>query len=101
MSDAAAEFEARAQRALRALVDGLDAAGLDVELVDGVVTIETEDGGQYVVNRHGPNRQLWLSSPVSGAWHFDWRDGGWRSTRGGQALDALLGGELGVEVTLG
>jgi frataxin len=99
MSDA--DFEARAARALRALVDASDAAGLDVEQVEGVVTIETDDGGQYVVNRHGPNRQIWLSSPVSGAWHFDWRDGRWASTRGDQQLDSLLGRELGIEIALG
>jgi len=33
---------------------------------------------------------------VSGAWHFAWSEGDqtWVSTRGGERLDRLLGGEL-------
>jgi frataxin len=38
--------------------------------------------GSYLVNKHRPNREIWLSSPKSGAWHFS-RDpeAGWISTR--------------------
>jgi frataxin len=48
-----------------------------------------------VINKHGPNREIWLSSPKSGAWHFTRADGGaWRSTRGVEELAALLAAEL-------
>ena len=70
----------------------------DVDLRGGILTIELEDGRQYVVNKHAPTRQVWLSSPVSGAAHFehDAATGTWRSTRGGAVLTDVLAAELNV-----
>lgn len=69
---------------------------LDVDMQGGILTIELSDRRQYVLNKHTPNRELWLSSPVSGAWHFAWDEGlAWRSTRDpAVALKPLLAGEL-------
>jgi frataxin len=68
----------------------------EVELRGGILTVELEDGRQYVINKHAPSRQIWLSSPVSGAAHFahDLASGAWRSTRGGAGLTDLLATEL-------
>jgi frataxin len=92
------QFAAAADRTLRALFQALD-EGLpdaDVDLREGILTVELEDGRQYVINKHAPNRQIWLSSPVSGAAHFDLdaASGAWRSTRGGADLKQLLAAEL-------
>jgi frataxin len=83
---------ARVQKAVEAAPGG----SLDAEIVSGILTIETESGDKFLLNKHGPNHQIWLSSPVSGAWHFAWSedDQGWVSTRGGERFDALLGREL-------
>ncbi len=92
------EFDALARTTLTGLADRLEAAlaDADVELREGVLTVELADGRQYVINRHAPNRQIWLSSPVSGAHHFYAAPGGWVSTRGGVTLEALLAAELGL-----
>jgi frataxin len=94
----ASQFELRADATLARLEQALEAAGdgLDVELVGGILTLELEAGGIYQINKHSPNREIWLSSPVSGAWHFGWNeaDGVWRSTRGAERLEDLLGREL-------
>ena len=91
------EFETLAEQTLRAYMARIeDALDVDVDLRGGILTIELDDGRQYVLNKHAPNRQLWLSSPLSGASHYD-RDaatGGWRSTRGGPPLADLLAAEL-------
>lgn len=92
-------FRANAAKTLEKFRDAIEeAAGdrLEVDLAEGVLTIESETGAVWVINQHGPSRQLWLSSPVSGASHFgyDASDGGWRSTRGGAGLSVLLAGEL-------
>ena len=95
-------FDRLAGRTLETLFDALE-AGLDSAEVDyegGILTVELEDGGQYVINRHAPNRQIWVSSPKSGAWHFERKDEAWVSTRGSDRLDALLGGELGLSLAL-
>ena len=38
----------------------------DVSLASGVLTVVIPGHGTYVVNKQAPNRQIWLSSPVSG-----------------------------------
>ena len=93
-----AEFERRAAEVLDSLFEQIeDQLGdwLDVEMTGGILQIELPDGGAYVINKHGPNREIWLSSPKSGAWHFAAGDhGAWQSTRGTEELTALLAGEL-------
>ena len=92
-----AEFERRAAQALDSLFEQIeDQLGdwLDVELSGGILQIELPDGGAYVVNKHAPNREIWVSSPRSGAWHFADQGAGWRSTRGTEELTALLASEL-------
>lgn len=90
-------FERVAGEALARYAERLEPAdGLDVELQGGVLTIETDAGKTFVLNKHAPLRQLWLSSPVSGASHyaFDAASGAWVATRGGAALAEVLARDL-------
>ncbi|RPB17959.1 Frataxin-like protein [Terfezia boudieri ATCC MYA-4762] len=48
----------------------------DVEFSAGVLTVVVEGKGTWVVNKQPPNRQMWLSSPISGPRRFDWRGKG-------------------------
>src|ERR1700761_1803676 len=89
-------FETLADSLLESLEEEID----DAELQGGVLTIDGEDG-TWVVNKHAPTRQVWLSSPRSGARHyaFDEASGLWKDTRGGADLLTTLSGELGVALT--
>lgn len=95
-------FERLANETLKYLLGRIEEAlgdHLDIDLEGGILTIRLEAGGIYVINRQGPTRQIWLASPASGAWHFDFREGPgraarWIATRGGETLAALLGREL-------
>ncbi|MBS0222010.1 MAG: iron donor protein CyaY [Proteobacteria bacterium] len=89
-------FERLADSLLDALEDGI-ADHVDMERQGGVLTVEGEDG-TWIVNKHAPTRQVWLSSPRSGARHyaFDAGSGLWQDTRGGGDLLATLSAELGV-----
>ena len=64
-----------------------------------------------MLNKQPPNKQIWLSSPVSGPKRYDWvmREGGngeeeaggkgeWVYLRDGSTLGELLEGEVGVRV---
>ena len=107
-------FATLADATLRHLIEAIDEAGaesLDTDLRDGILTVDLDSGGHYVVNKHAPNREIWVSSPVSGAWHFafDENQRQWLDTRGrGQAqpmtLHRLLTSELsaaaGTPITL-
>ena len=107
----ASQFEARADAALARLQQAVESAAgdaVDAELMGGILTLELEAGGVYQINKHLASRQIWLSSPMSGAWHFAWNEsegGAWRATRGGEKLEDLLGRELteslGEAVALG
>ncbi|KAF2093243.1 Frataxin [Rhizodiscina lignyota] len=88
--------------------------GIDVEYSAGVMTIELADKGSYVINKQPPNKQIWLSSPISGPKRFDWvvvgesmnqkegsGSGEWVYLRDGSRLSDLLRKEVGVEFGLG
>jgi len=94
------QFAAAADRTLQALLDAVEGAlpDADGDLRDGILTLEVEGVGTFIVNRHVPNREIWLSSPRSGAWHFGWDGaaGAWVSTRGAERLEAVVSADLGV-----
>jgi frataxin len=100
-------FDTRAEAELSDLADRLEAASpvLEVDFDTGNLTIELPDGGQYLLNKHYIHRQIWLSSPRSGAHHFELTGALWRSTRGEHTLRALLASELsqalGAKIDLG
>jgi frataxin len=92
-------FQAAAESTLSRLYTVIDETlgdDVDAELRDGVLTLELDDGSEYVINKHAPSRQIWLSSPVSGAAHFDYdaASRSWRSSRGGPPLSERLAAEL-------
>jgi frataxin len=94
------EFERLATAALARLAEALErglADTADVDYQGGILTVTLDQGGQYVINKHAPNRQIWLSSPRSGASHYAFDDarGAWTGTRSGRALGAVLAEELG------
>lgn len=94
MSDDA-RFLAAADATLAAIGAALDRAlersdaDVDWSLVDGILEIACEDGGKVIVNRHGPNRELWVAAR-RGGFHFRAEDGRWRDTRGGEDLETTL-----------
>lgn len=75
-------------------IEAVEPDDADADLQDGVLTIEFDDGRVFIVNRHVPLRQIWLSSPVSGAGHFDYQEGTWIASRDGRDLAKTLGAEL-------
>jgi len=99
------EFIAAADRTLAAIGEALDAAlaasdaDVDWSMNDGILEIECEDGGKLIVNRHVPNREIWVAAR-SGGFHFRPRDGVWRDTRSGEELGAALAAVLRAQAGL-
>jgi frataxin len=71
--------------------------------------------GTYVLNKQPPNKQIWLSSPISGPKRYDWVVQGdqqhekegtegvgwgglWIYLRDGSSLSGLVRKEVGVDV---
>jgi CyaY protein len=103
------DFIAAADRTLAAIGAALDAAldssdvDLDWNLIDGILEIESGNANKLIVNRHVPNREIWVAAR-SGGFHFQARDGLWRDSRSGDdlatALVALLRAQAGLAVAL-
>jgi CyaY protein len=98
-------FIALTDRVFDTIGAALDAAESDLDWSenDGVLTIECADGSRVIVNRHMPNRELWVAAK-SGGFHFRAEGGAWRDTRSGEelgtALEQLLQAQGGVVVHL-
>lgn len=96
MTDSA--FESLADSLLAALEEAI-ADHADAELQGGILTVEGDDG-TWIVNKHAPTRQVWLSSPRSGARHYAFaaEAGKWLDTRGGGDLLEVLSAEFGFPI---
>ncbi|KAF9042097.1 hypothetical protein BJ165DRAFT_1529553 [Panaeolus papilionaceus] len=80
---------------LEALIDEQGEPGYEVEYHSGVLTLNLGPRGTYVINKQPPNKQIWLSSPVSGPKRYDLTPNGeWTYLRNGITLDTLLNTEL-------
>jgi CyaY protein len=106
-------FITSADATLAAIGAALDAAlagddnetdnGTDWSLIDGILEIECADGSKLIVNRHVPNREIWVAAR-SGGFHFRADGSAWRDTRSGGELTAqltrLLRDQAGLTVDL-
>ena len=103
--DTESDFIRIADRALAAIGAALDRAldtsdaDVDWSLNDGILEIECAEGGKLIVNRHLPNREIWVAAR-SGGFHFRGVDGHWRDTRSGEELGAALTRLLAAEADL-
>ncbi len=64
---------------------------LDADILDEILTITLPNNKQYVINKHGYVQQIWLSSPETGAYHFDYdkNQQRWLNGRGNELRDLL------------
>ena len=78
----------------------------------GVLSVTFPPNGTYIINKQPPNKQIWLSSPLSGPKRYDWvlagegmgeKEGGgvgdWVYLRDGTSLTELLKKELDIDVS--
>jgi CyaY protein len=65
-------------------------ADIDYDSNGSVLEMEFADGSKVIVNRHVPNREIWLAAK-SGGFHYALQNGRWFSQRDGSELFAKLG----------
>lgn len=103
------EYNRISNEYLELMIDSLEELAetvpeIDCELSQGVLTLTVPQLGSYVINKQPPNKQIWLSSPVSGPKRFDMIEGKWITLRDGSSLTELVKGEveeaLGVELPI-
>lgn len=76
--------------------DSVEIDGFDIDYGNQVLTVKFGDLGIYVLNKQTPNRQIWMSSPVSGPSRFDWDQNAqaWVYRRTKEYLFKILESEL-------
>ena len=83
------EFNTLADAVFQRIEHALDGTDIDYDSNGMVLEIEFADGAKLIVNRHVPNREIWLAAR-SGGFHFGWQGDEWTSQREGDELFAKL-----------
>lgn len=83
------EFNQLADAVFERIERALDGSEIDYDSNGSVMEIEFADGSKLIINRHTPNREIWLAAK-SGGFHFAWHGGVWQSQRDGSELFAKL-----------
>jgi CyaY protein len=85
------EFNDLVDRVFAVIGEALDDTDGDCDWIlrEGVLEIECPDGSKLILNRHLPNREIWLAAK-SGGYHYRPENGAWTDTRRGEALPAML-----------
>ncbi|MBN8542704.1 MAG: iron donor protein CyaY [Alphaproteobacteria bacterium] len=81
------DFHRFADATLAALFEQLESAYEsgsleDLDLQDGILTIQTQSAQTFVVSKHTASGQIWLASPLTGGLHFSFQDGEWKLADG-------------------
>ena len=66
------EFLVSAKKTLNSIFDVVNSFNynLEIDFLDNNITIEMDDSRTFIISIHEPSKQIWLSSPLSGAHHF-------------------------------
>ena len=94
------EYETIADETLESLTEAFELLleqnqlSSDVVYSNGVLTVDLSKYGTYVINKQTPNKQLWLSSPLSGPKRYDFVNQSWIYKHDGITLHALLNKEI-------
>ncbi|XVN41710.1 MAG: iron donor protein CyaY [Rickettsia endosymbiont of Argas persicus] len=91
------EFSKIAETTISYIADKIEAQDqdIDVDLQSDILNLETSNG-IYVINKQSAAKEIWLSSPVSGPYHFFYEQGKWKN-RAGLELMKILNNELGID----
>ncbi|KAG9234552.1 mitochondrial iron uptake protein [Amylocarpus encephaloides] len=110
------EYHELSDKYIDQLVEKLEALAEQSEEIDcdysaGVLNFTFPPHGSYVINKQPPNKQIWLSSPVSGPKRYDFvmssegqdakegtGTGDWVYLRDGSSLNEVLRTEIGIDM---
>ena len=67
------EFIDLAEETIEAIQDAIEESGSDIDYdeINGVLTLEFENGSQIIFSKQTPAKQLWMAAKAGG-FHFDY-----------------------------
>lgn len=71
---------------------------IEAELEEGILSVTMPDDREYVINKHTPSRQIWVSSPYSGAGYFEFNGSKWMPKRSSAAQGRDLKSFIKAEI---
>ena len=82
------QFERLAYDELERIEEALGAVdGVDVDLADGILTLEFDEGPKVVVNSHSAAQQIWVAANLAAShFSYDEKTEHWFDSRTGQEL---------------
>ena len=90
MTASVMSYQIEAEKFLISLADILmESSLIEVDEIPEGLSVLT-NRGQYLLNYHKTTRQIWVSSPLSGAHHFFYNGSNWYCTRTHCFLSELL-----------
>jgi CyaY protein len=100
------EFERLAYDELQLIEEALGSVdGVDMDLADGILTLEFEEGPKVVINSHSAARQIWVAANLAAShFSYDPKTSRWFDSKSGQdlwaRLETILAERLGHPVKL-
>lgn len=69
---------------------------IEVDINGDILNLLTKEG-TFVINKQSSLKEIWLSSPVSGPYHFAYNGNNWQS-KAGDDLFLVLSRDLQIEI---
>ncbi|WP_375318515.1 iron donor protein CyaY [Candidatus Tisiphia endosymbiont of Oplodontha viridula] len=86
------EFAKLAEQTISLIAEIIEAEDkdclIDIDFQDDILTLTTNQG-IFVINKHSAAKEIWLSSPISGPYHFYYAAGKWKSKSSDDLVDIL------------
>lgn len=85
------EFNRVAEQIFARIETAVEASGTDIEceMQQGILELEFEDASKIIINRHTPNREIWIAAR-SGGFHFALKHEQWINTRNNEEFFSTL-----------
>lgn len=95
------DFMHFAEEAINKIADTLEAQDkdykFDIDLISSNILSINGDTGTYIINTQRASEEIWLSSPVSGPYHFAYKNDEWVSKTNDKLFD-ILEQELNMKI---
>ncbi|KAI5137748.1 frataxin [Nematocida ausubeli] len=82
-------YESLSKGIMKKIYETIDQAVDSVSLKDNVIIVEVPKAGIFVINRQPSKEEIWLSSPLSGPYHFARKKNQWLDRNGNSLLKII------------
>ncbi|OAG33535.1 frataxin [Nematocida sp. ERTm5] len=82
-------YDSLSKSVMKRIYEVIDRTIDNVSLKDNVITIDIPNKGVFILNRQPTKEEIWLSSPISGPYHFRQNGDIWSDRQGNNLLKVI------------